>query len=596
MTSFGWIQIIVFALIILVLVKPLGTFIADVMQEEDTFLDSIMRPAENFIYKLYGVNVNEAMPWRQYAFAMLCFSMVSMIFSYVVLAFQGSTPLNPMGFSTLHSPEFATKLTPDLIFNTAASFTSNTNWQSYSGEMTMSYLSQMLGLAFHNWVSAAVGIAVSVALARGFLYRGEIGIGNFWKDLTRITLYILLPLCSIYAIFLIGQGVVQNFSPYTTVTTLEKCKQLIAQGPVSSQEAIKMLGTNGGGFFNANSAHPYENPTPLTNLIEMISIFLIPGALTYTFGYMVKDVRQGWALLITMFILFFAGILICYHFEAMGNPNVANQGVETSARVLGDLGGNMEGKEVRFGLANSALFATVTTDASCGAVNSMHDSFTPLGGLIPLLNMQLGEIVFGGVGAGLYGIVVFAILTVFIAGLMVGRTPEYIGKKIEKKEVKMAMLFTLTAAACILLFSGIASVLELPEKGCLNPPGATYSNVGNAGVHGLSEIIYAYSSGTANNGSAFAGLNANTPFWNTTLGLAMLLGRFGMMVPVLAIAGTLASKKYVPPTSGTFPTHSGTFIVLLLCIILIVGALTYFPVLTLGPIAEHFLMQNGRLF
>ncbi len=460
----------------------------------------------------------------------------------------------------------------------------------------MSYLSQMLALAFHNWLSAAVGIACAMVVIRGFSRSKSATIGNFWRDLVRITFYVLFPITLFYAIFLVSQGVIQTFAPYLTVATVEGVKQLIALGPVASQEAIKNLGTNGGGFFNANSAHPFENPTPLSNLIEMLSIFAIPAALTYTFGCLVKDTRQGWALLLCMFVLFFAGIAACYAAEASGNPLIAGQQVETSTGVLGDLGGNMEGKEVRFGLAASTLFAVVTTDASCGAVNCMHDSFTPLAGMIPLLNMQLGELIFGGVGAGLNGIIVFAVLTVFIAGLMVGRTPEYLGKKIEQKEVKMAMLFVLIAAFSILIFTAVATAINLPIGSALNPPGAPVNNTNNAGAHGFSEILYAFSSGTANNGSAFAGLNANTPFYNICLGVAMFIGRFLMLVPVLALAGSLAQKKSIPAGSGTFPTHGGLFISLLIAVILLVGALTFFPALCLGPIVEHLLMQKHVLF
>ncbi len=569
---------------------------ACVFESKKTVFDRILTPVEQLIYKICDIDPGKQMRWSEYALAIIGFSLVSMLFTYALLRRQGFLPLNPMGFSTAHAPAYATAMTDDLAFNTAASFTTNTNWQAYAGESTMSYLSQMLALATHNWFSAAVGIVAAVAVIRGFARHNAESIGNFWQDLVRTHLHILLPLCLVYALFLVSQGVVQNFAPYTIAATVEGAKQTIAQGPVASQEAIKMLGTNGGGIFNANSAHPFENPTPLTNLIEMLSIFLIPAGLTYTFGKMVKDTRQGWVLLATMFILFICGTAVCYGFEAAGNPNIAAQHVETQASTLGDLGGNMEGKEVRFGLAQSCLFATVTTDASCGAVNCMHDSFTPLGGLIPLLNIQLGEIVFGGVGSGLYGILVYAILTVFIAGLMVGRTPEYLGKKIEKKEVKLAMLFVLAGAFSILTMTAAASVADLPVKSYMNAPGPTYNNVANAGAHGFSEILYAFSSGTGNNGSAFAGINANTPYYNITLALAMIIGRFFMMIPIVALAGSLANKKYVPPSVGTFPTHGWLFIVLLISIILIVGALTFFPALTLGPIVEHFLMHGGRLF
>jgi K+-transporting ATPase ATPase A chain len=606
MTAIGWGQIGLFSLLLLALTKPMGAYMARVFEGERTGLDPVLGPVERLLYRLFGVDPREDMRWTTYALAMLAFSLASLFFTYALLRLQGLLPLNPMGFSTAKAPSFATPLTPDLAFNTAASFTTNTNWQAYGGEGTMSYLSQMLALALHNWISAAVGIALAIALVRGFARRSADGIGNFWYDLTRATLYVLLPICAVYALFLVSQGVVQNFAPYTAVKTVEGAAQTLAQGPVASQEAIKMLGTNGGGFFNANSAHPFENPTPLTNFVQMLSIFLIPAGLCYTFGKLVRDTRQGWAIWAAMYALFFAGVLTCYGFEAAGNPNLARQGAETSTAVLGDLGGNMEGKEVRFGLANSALFATVTTDASCGAVNAMHDSFTPLGGLVPLLNIQLGEVVFGGVGAGLYGMLVFALLTVFIAGLMVGRTPEYVGKKIEQKEVKMAMLYVLAAAASILVFTGLVSVLDLPKTGglaALNRVGesatyygGTFNNVNNSGPHGLSEMLYAYTSGTGNNGSAFAGITVNTPVYNLTIGLAMLIGRFLLIIPMLAIAGSLAAKKYVPASSGTFPTHGGLFVGLLVGVCVIVGALTFFPVLSLGPIVEHFQMHGGRLF
>jgi K+-transporting ATPase ATPase A chain len=596
MTGIGWLQILLFLVVLIALTKPLGTYIKRVMEGESTWLDRLLKPVEELIYKLSGINAKTDMHWTQYAFCMLAFSLISLLLTYAVLRLQGFLPFNPMGFSTAQAPSYATAMTPDLAFNTAVSFTTNTNWQAYSGENTLSYFSQMLALAFHNWVSAAAGIAVAVAMIRGFSRYSASGIGNFWSDLVRSTLYILLPLNLIAALFMVSQGVVQNFNPYTVATTVEGVQQIIPQGPIASQECIKLLGTNGGGFLNANSAHPFENPTTLCNLVEILLIFIIPASLTYTFGLMVKDTRQGWSIFITMATLFLVGVVTCYGFEAAGNPNISALGVETSTSRLGDLGGNMEGKEVRFGLANSALFAVITTDASCGAVNAMHDSFTPLGGLVPLLNMQLGELIFGGVGAGLYGILIFAILTVFIAGLMVGRTPEYVGKKIEKKEVKMAMLYVLAAAFSILGFTALASVFDLPTGGFWNAPGATFNNVNNSGSHGFSEIFYAFSSATGNNGSAFAGITVNTPFYNLTLGLAMLMGRFMMQVPVLAIAGSLCTKKYIPTTSGTFPTDGLVFIVLLISVIIIVGALTFFPGLTLGPIVEHFLMHAGRLY
>jgi K+-transporting ATPase ATPase A chain len=603
MTAIGWAQILLYSLLILAVTKPLGLYMARVVEGERTYLSPVLGPIERLLYRLFGVNPNEEMRWTTYAWAMLAFSLVSGLFTYAVLRLQGVLPFNPTGFMTDKAPSYATPVTPDLAFNTAMSFTTNTNWQAYGGESTMSYLSQMLGLAFHNWVSAAVGIALAIALVRGFARRSAEGIGNFWADLVRLTLYVLLPLCIIGTLVLVQQGVPQNLSPYTTVTTVEGATQTIAQGPVASQEVIKELGTNGGGFFNANSAHPFESPTPFTNLFEMFLIFSIGAAITYTFGRMVRDQRQGWALLAAMYLLFLAGVATAYHFEAQGNPIMAAQGAEISTARLGDLGGNMEGKEVRFGLANSALFATVTTDASCGAVNSMHDSFTPIGGMVPLVNIQLGEIIFGGVGAGLYGMLIYAVLAVFIAGLMVGRTPEYLGKKIEQKEVKMAMLYVLVAAASILVFTAAGSVLDLPKESPWNRVGLstayygpTYNNVNNSGPHGLSEILYAYSSGTGNNGSAFAGITVNTPLYNFTLGLAMLIGRFLLIVPVLAMAGSLAQKKLVPASSGTFPTHGGLFVGLLVGVILIVGALTFFPVLALSPIVEHFLMGQGRMF
>lgn len=596
MTFAGWLQIVLFAVVLLVLTKPVGSYIHLVLEGSNRFFVPLLTPFERFTYKLFGVDERKDMTWTEYAFALIAFSLVSLVFSYAVLRLQGFLPLNPMHFSTSSAPSFATEMTPDLAFNTAVSFTTNTNWQAYVGEGTMSYLSQMLALAFHNWVSASAGMAVAMALVRGFARKNASGLGNFWADMTRSCLYILLPICFVYSLLLVAQGVPQTLDPYVNAETLEGKSQLIPLGPVASQESIKMLGTNGGGFFNANSAHPFENPTPLTNFIEMLSIFLIPAGLTYTFGKSINDTRQGWALLIAMYVLWFAGVLCTYYFESKGNPNIGRLHVQTDSSVLGDSGGNMEGKEVRFGNANSALFSVVTTDASCGAINCQHDSLTPLAGLVPLVNMQLGEIVFGGVGAGLYGMLVYAILTVFIAGLMVGRTPEYVGKKIEKKEVKMAMLFVLAAAFSILIFTALGSVWNFPEKSYWNSPGPAFANINNAGPHGLSEILYAFSSGTANNGSAFAGLNANTPFYNVVMSLAMLIGRFLLIVPVLALAGSLASKKYTPPTGGTFPTHGWMFIVILISVILIVGALTFFPVLTLAPIVEFFLMKSGHLF
>ena len=597
MTFVGWVEIVVFSLLLLAVTKPLGTYIQRVFDNESTWLDFVLKPVEKLCYAAFGVDSKEDMHWTRYAMCLLSLSLVALLFTYAILRWQGVIPFfNPMAFSTLQAPSYATSITPDLAFNTAVSFSTNTNWQAYSGESTMSYLSQMLGLAFHNWLSAAMGMAVAVAFVRSFVRRSATGIGNFWFDLVRSLLWVLFPISLVGSLFLVSQGVIQNLAPYVVATTLAGNKQILPIGPVASQEVIKLLGINGGGFFNANSAHPFENPSPLTNLVEELLIFILPAALTYTFGKMVKDVRQGWTLLLTMYIFFLAGTGIIYYFEAAGNPHYANYGVVTDTQLPGNVGGNMEGKELRFGLADSSLFAAVTTDASCGAINCQHDSLTPLSGMIPLLNIQLGEIIFGGVGSGLYGMLIFAIITVFIAGLMVGRTPEYLGKKIEKKEVKMAMLFILVSAASILIFTATASVLHVPEKDYWNPPGATFSNVGNAAAHGLTEILYAFSSGTGNNGSAFSGLTANTPFYNLTVGLAMLAGRFLMMIPALAIAGSLTRKKYVPATSGTFPTHSPIFIVLLSSIIIIVGALTYFPVLTLGPIVEQMLMWENRLF
>ncbi|MGC4046836.1 MAG: potassium-transporting ATPase subunit KdpA [Armatimonas sp.] len=578
MSVSGFLQLALFCALLLVLTKPAGAYMARVFGGEKTLLSPIFGPIERFFYRLMGVREGDEQPWTAYALALLLFSGVGMLLTYGLLRLQGVLPYNPQGLPGT---------TPDLAFNTSASFTSNTNWQSYAPEPTVSYFSNMVALAIHNWMSAAAGMAVAVAVIRGFARREAKSLGSFWVDATRATLYVLLPWCFIYAIFLVWQGVPQNFDAFTKVTTLEGVAQTLAQGPVASQEAIKMLGTNGGGFFNANSAHPYENPNPLVNLVQMLSIFLIPAGFTYTFGRMVGNVRQGWALFAAMFTLFIVGVGVCWSAEAAGNPTV---------QALGIPGGNMEGKEVRFGIAASTLFAVVTTDASCGAVNAMHDSFTPLGGLIPLLNIQLGEVVFGGVGAGLYGMLMFAVLAVFIAGLMVGRTPEYLGKKIEQNEVKMAMLATLVLAASILIFTAIGANLGLPEKSSLNPQGAMYANVNNSGAHGLSEILYAYTSATGNNGSAFAGLTANTPIWNTTLGIAMLVGRFLMIIPLLAMAGSLASKKSVPVTSGTFPTDGGTFVGLLIGVVIIVGALTYLPALALGPIVEHFQMLGGKAF
>jgi K+-transporting ATPase ATPase A chain len=581
MTWNGWLQIALFFALVLACVKPLGTYIAAVMEGRRTWFSPLLAPCERVIYKICGISADREQRWTGYAVSLLMFSLVSGLLLYLLQRAQGMLPLNPR--------HFAGNVTPDLAFNTAWSFTSNTNWQSYVPETTLSYFVQMTGLTMHNFTSAAAGLAIAMALARGFARQSANTIGNFWVDLTRSTLYILLPLSIVGALLLCSQGVIQNFNQYTDVSTLEGAKQTIAQGPVASQEAIKMLGTNGGGFFNANSAHPYENPTPLSNLMQMFFIFLIPGALTFTFGKMVRDTRQGWALFAAMSVLWFAGVFTAYHFEQAGAPALARSGIELRDGG-GQSGGNMEGKETRFGVANSALFATVTTDASCGAVNAMHDSFTPLGGLVPLFNIQLGEVVFGGVGAGLYGMLMYAILAVFIAGLMVGRTPEYLGKKIEQKEVKMAMLALLVLAASILLFSAATSVISFAKNSCINPPGPAIANLNNPGPHGFSEILYAYTSATGNNGSGFVGINANTPWYNTTLGLAMLIGRFLMIIPLLAAAGSLAGKRQVAVSAGTFPTHGPLFVGLLVGVIVIVGALTFFPALSLGPIVEHLMM------
>ncbi len=590
MTTNGILQIVVYFLVIAAVAKPMGVFMTRVFAGERTFLHPVLRPLERLCYKLCGVKEDVEQRWTQYAGSMLAFSIFSAVFLYALQRLQGFLPLNPAGFSTAHAPANATALTPDLAFNTAVSFTTNTNWQSYGGEATLSYLVQMLGLTMHNFTSAAVGMAIAVAMIRGFSRHQANALGNFWADIVRATVYVLLPISLVFALFLTSQGVIQNLKPYTTVTTFEGKTQTIAQGPVASQEAIKMLGTNGGGFFNANSAHPFENPSPLTNFFQMISIFMIPAGLTYVFGRMVKDQRQGWALFAAMSVLFLVGAFVVYHFEQAGNPILTKLGLENA-------GGNMEGKEVRFGIAATALFATITTDASCGAVIGMHDSFTPMGGLVPLFNLHLGEVIFGGVGAGLYGMLMFAILAVFIAGLMVGRTPEYLGKKIEGKEVKMAMLALIATSFVILLFSAASSVIDFPKGGYWNGAnGPAIANLNNGGPHGFSEILYAYSSAAANNGSAFAGITTNTPWYNLTMGIAMLVGRFLMIIPLLAAAGSLAAKKQIPVTSGTLPTHGTLFVGLLVGTIVIVGALTFFPALSLSPIVEHFLMQQGRVF
>ena len=588
MTATGVFQILLFFVLILACAKPLGLYMAKVFEGQRTFLHPVLRWLEVLTYKVSGVKEDVEQHWAHFTAALLSFSIFGFLLTYLLQRAQGVLPLNPQGFGTAN-------ITPDLAFNTATSFVTNTNWQSYAGETTMSYFVQMAALAVQNFASAAAGMAIAIALVRGFARQERKTIGNFWVDVTRATVYVLLPICVVGALFLVSQGMIQNLDSYTTATTVEGAKQTIAQGPVASQEVIKQLGTNGGGFFNANSSHPFENPTPLTNLASMFLIFVIPGALTYTFGKMVDDARQGWAIFAAFSVMFLLGALICYGFEQAGNPILSKLGVETAA-TAGQAGGNMEGKEVRFGVASSALYATVTTDASCGAVNSMHDSYTPVGGLVPLFNILTGEVIFGGVGAGLYGILLYCILAVFIAGLMVGRTPEYLGKKIEKKEVKMAMLAVIATAFSVLVFTALSSAIDLPAKGYWNPQGAPTANINNSGAHGLSEILYAYASGTANNGSAFAGISANTPWYNLTIGLSMWIGRFLFLIPLLAAAGSLAAKKKVPATAGTFPTHGPLFVGLLIGTVLIVGALTYFPALSLGPIVEHYLMHSGRIF
>ncbi len=595
MTAIGVFQILFFSAVVLGLTKPVGLFMTAVFEGRRTFLHPVLRPIERLIYRLGGVREDVEQHWTRYAGSLLAFSVAKLVFTYLLLRFQGRLPLNPQGFGTAHAAPGATPMTPDLAFNVAVSFMTNTNWQAYGGETAVSYFVQMVALTVQNFTSAAAGIAVAIAVVRGFARREAKTIGNFWVDMTRATIYVLLPVAFVAALAFVSQGVVQNWDGYTHARTVEGASQTIAQGPVASQEAIKELGTNGGGFFNANSAHPYENPTPMTTTLQVVLIFLIGAGLTYTFGRMVKDTRQGWALFAAMSVLFLAGAFAAYGFEQHGNPILSRLGVQSTA-VAGQPGGNMEGKEVRFGIVQSALFATVTTDASCGAVNGMHESFTPLGGLVPLFNIQTGEVIFGGVGSGLYGMLLFAILAVFIAGLMVGRTPEYVGKKIEQKEVKMAMLALIATAFSILVFTALSLIVPLAKGGYWNPPGTPVANVANGGPHALSAILYAYASATGNNGSAFGGLSANTPWYNVTLGLAMLVGRFLFLLPLLAAAGSLAAKKAVPVTSGTLPTHGGLFVGLLVGTIVIVGALTFFPALSLGPIVEHFLMHQGRLF
>jgi K+-transporting ATPase ATPase A chain len=599
MNEHGWLQLALFVVALAAITKPLGLYLVQVLDAQGkTWLDPVVRPLERLTYRLLGVDPAREQNWKGYTLAMLLFSFASCLFTYAILRVQHLLPLNPQGFGPL---------SPDLAFNTAVSFTTNTNWQSYGGESTMSYLSQMVALTLHNFTSAAVGIGLAAALVRGIARQTAETLGNFWVDLVRVTYYLLLPLCLVFAVFLVSQGMIQNFKPYTKAKLLEPYKitvekkndkgetiigrdgkpvmeeqtvteQVIVQGPMASQVAIKMLGTNGGGYTNANAAHPFENPTPLSNFLQMLSIFSIGSALTYYLGRMTKNQAHGWSVWTAMMILFLAGVFLCWWAEAAGNPIHQKLGVAA-------LDGNLEGKEVRFGVFNSALFATITTDASCGAVNAMHDSFTALGGFVPLFNIQLGEIIFGGVGAGLYGMLVFVVLAVFIAGLMVGRTPEYLGKKIQSYEVKMAMLSLLILCVSILVFSAWASVSAWGKAG-----------LNNNGPHGLSEILYAFSSGTGNNGSAFAGLTANTPWYNTTLGIAMLLGRFWMIIPIMALAGSLGRKKIAPASAGTFPVAGGTFIILLLGTVLLIGALNFLPALALGPIVEHFLMLQGKLF
>ena len=599
MTANGWFQILFFLVLIFLVTKPMGVYMARVFSRERTFMDPLLRPLEKLLYRVTGVDENHEMRWTEYASSMLLFSLVSMVALYLIERLQGFLPFNPLKLGAV-SPAA-------LAFNTAASFTTNTNWQNYSGETTMSYFTQMAGLAYHNFASAAVGIALAIAFIRGIARRQAQTIGNFWVDMVRSTLWVLLPFCVAGALLLVSQGVVQNLRPYDKVTLVEPMQiqkvdangkpvvgpdgkpvmdtvteQTIAQGPVASQEIIKEWGTNGGGFFNANSAHPFENPTPLSNLIELFSIFAVSAGLTYTLGRMTGSQAHGWAVWAAMAILFLAGVTTAYWAESHGNPLLT--GTDQRASAL-QSGGNMEGKEVRFGIANSALFATVTTDASCGAINGWHDSYTPLGGMVPLVNIMLSEVIFGGVGAGLYGILIYVVLAVFIAGLMVGRTPEYLGKKIEAYDVKMAMLVALVFPLVILTLAGISSVASFGT-----------SSISNPGPHGLTQIIYAFTSQAGNNGSAFGGLNGNTPWYNVSGAVTMLIGRFMMIIPMLAIAGNLAQKKYVPPSLGTFPVTTPLFTVLLIGVIIIVGALTFFPALSLGPILEHLLMSVGKTF
>src|SRR5271157_2021298 len=588
MTGMGILQIAVFFGILLLITKPAGSFMARVFEGERTFLHPVIRPLERLVYRLCGIQEDAEQRWTLYAGGMLAFSIFCFLFVYALQRLQGVLPFNPQGFG-------AKLISPDLAYNTAVSFLTNTNWQAYTPETTVSYLVQMAALTVQNFASAAVGIAAAVAIIRGFARHEVSKIGNFWVDLTRSTLYILLPLSVVAALLFCSQGAIQNLHPYTVVKTVEGATQTIPQGPVASQEAIKMLGTNGGGFFNANSAHPFENPSPFTNLIQILLIFVIPAGLTYTFGRMVGDTRQGWAIFAAMAVMFLVGVFVCYGFEQAGNPILAKLGVQPAATAT-QAGGNMEGKETRFGIAASALFVTVTTNASCGAVNSAHDALTPLGGLVPMFNLQTDEVIFGGVGSGLYGMLLYAIVAVFIAGLMVGRTPEYLGKKIQQKEVKMAMLPILATSFLILVLAGASSIAPFHKDSYWNPPGPATANLNNAGPHGFSEILYTYSSASENNGSAFAGINANTPWYNVTTGVAMIFGRFMFILPLLAIAGTLAAKKKVPASVGTFPTHGPLFVGLLVATVIVIGALTFFPALALGPIVEHFLMHQGKLY
>jgi potassium-transporting ATPase potassium-binding subunit len=575
MTANGWVQIALFSVIVIAIARPLGGYMTRVFAGERTFLWPVLRPVERAVYWCCGVDEKEEQHWLTYAIAMLLFSVVGFVTLYALQRLQGYLPFNPQGQTAVEQSS---------ALNTSVSFITNTNWQSYVPETTMSYLTQMAGLTVHNFVSAATGIALALALIRGFVRREAKAIGNFWVDLTRATLYVLIPISVVIALFYVWQGIPQNLGAYVDATTLEGAKQTIAQGPVASQEAIKILGTNGGGFLNANSSHPYENPNALTNLVQLISIFSIGAALTNVLGRMVRDERQGWAIFAAMGVLFLAGVAIAYNSEAHGNPALAAFHVDSSPSAM-QAGGNMEGKEVRFGPALSALYATVTTDTSCGAVNSMHDSYLPVGGMVPMVNIMLGEVIFGGVGSGLYGMLAFAIVAMFVAGLMVGRTPEYLGKKLEAKEVKMTILALLSLPLSILGWTALAVVLP-----------AGLAGIANAGPHGFSEILYAYTEGTGNNGSAFAGLSANTLFYNTTIAGAMLMGRFIFVIPLLAVAGSLAQKKLLAPSAGTFPTHKPMFVGLLVGVVLIIGGLTYFPAVSLGPAVEQVAMNQGKLF